>query len=120
MDQEGDDIDEPIKQHVERNERVIVKLLNLKIICCYLECSVCVSHGTRKVKDNFKQQEYDLSLDAYIFLFLLFDPLDLCNFFQDDGQHAQPCENNHQIECTFDHFSGQFTLVYIGGEGQHN
>ena len=90
MDQEGDDIDEPIKQHVERNERVIVKLLNLKIICCYLECSVCVSHGTRKVKDNFKQQEYDLSLDAYIFLFLLFDPLDLCNFFQDDGQHAQP------------------------------
>ena len=53
MDQEGDDIDEPIKQHVERNERVIVKLLNLKIICSNLECFVCVSHGARKVKDDF-------------------------------------------------------------------
>lgn len=85
MDQEGDDIDEPIKQHVERNERVIVKLLNLKIIRCNLECFVCVSHGARKVKDDFKQQEYHLSFDTYIFLLLLFDPLDLCNLFQNDG-----------------------------------
>jgi hypothetical protein len=77
VDQKHDDVDKPVEEEVDGDERVVVKLLKLSVVGLDDEGTVGGDEGGRKIQNNLDDEEDNFIFDTDIFLLLLFDPLHL-------------------------------------------